>query len=130
MNREIKFRAFHTGLNRMFSWEEMQSDNISVFNQNNPSYKIMQYTGLKDKNGKEIYENDKVACHAWESVDPFPSGVLAQLNKIHFTTIDRVYWNNGWVVKDEKGKEVSLTQFNEICEVVGNIYQNPELLNN
>ena len=56
--REIKFRAWDTELKKMFPPEDIigLEGNTS---KNVPDYLILlQYTGLKDKDGKEIYEND------------------------------------------------------------------------
>lgn len=56
--REIKFRAWLNGPGRMIGWEELANDygirQMCAFET------LMQYTGLKDKNGKEIYEGDIV----------------------------------------------------------------------
>lgn len=68
MNREIKFRAWDKELNMMVYTKE-QIGHIeydtnpvdavnAILNQDDYEYVFMQYTGLKDKNGKEIYEGD------------------------------------------------------------------------
>lgn len=70
MNREIKFRAWHKDLKKMFkigqitlekgTWyfEPNDRDFIGMSIPYQPSFVLMQYTGLHDKNGKEIYEGD------------------------------------------------------------------------
>ncbi len=62
---------------------------------------LMQYTGLKDKNGKEIYEGDIVKA-------------------VFNSSIHRVEWRN-----DQS--QWSIGGFGQ-WEVIGNIYENPELL--
>ena len=52
--REIKFRVWNTNLKK---WVHPCVDITNSFNHDTPN-KIMQYTGLTDKNGKEIYEGD------------------------------------------------------------------------
>ena len=63
--REIKFRAWGPNSKYMWSWEELIANNIPInWLSGDPNFcgerVIMQYTGLKDKNGKEIYEGDKI----------------------------------------------------------------------
>ena len=70
MNREIKFRAWHKDLKKMFkigqitlekgtwNFEPNDRDFIGMSIPSQPSFVLMQYTGLHDKNGKEIYEGD------------------------------------------------------------------------
>lgn len=85
-------------------------------------YELMQYTGLKDKNGKEIYEGD--ILH--ESVST--SGILRNVI---------VYGHGGfehkWLVERTanirgKKQEPMFRNTSIIFEVIGNIYENPELL--
>ncbi len=56
MSREIKFRAWDKYNGKMFPDDIIQNWTVATFRWDN--YMTMQYTGLKDKNGKEIYEDD------------------------------------------------------------------------
>ncbi len=118
--REIKFRAWHKDGKKMsepwdlfegFDGECMYSayyDGEQVLSY--PSeVELMQYTGLKDKNGKEIYEGDIVSN---------------ELNKGKFWKIE---WNNGGFDFFCDGRNSTDPK---IWETIGNIYENKDLIKN
>lgn len=114
--REIKFRA----------WDGKEMDNFGEYlywfeeqgirDIDHMGWKIMQYTGLKDKTGKEIYEGDIIlAKHLGENVT----------YKVY---INPVTQQQGIESTDEHGDLQGLYDYHFDCQVIGNIYENPELL--
>jgi len=91
----------------------LDRNRYSLTNPNEPVGDLsdwQQYTGLKDKNGKEIYKGDVVEGN--------PIGWTQ-------TLINDVKWiKDGWYV----GKKRLWEDFFGVVKVIGNIYENPELL--
>ncbi len=81
-------------------------------NRKEDEFAVMQYTGLKDKNGKEIYEGDILSC-------PFVKDEVT-----HNTGIDVVIFDDSSYVCCG----MSLGGQTRYCNIIGNIYENPELL--
>lgn len=112
--REIKFRAWDKKYKRMdyiksmYWFEEGGIHEIK----NDKEYDFMQYTGLKDKNGKEIYEGDIVKSFF---VDEDKKG-----NKVYKYYILEIKY-------DELICCYNIDAF-ENLEVIGNIYENKNLL--
>lgn len=128
--REIKFRAFRknhkdyeTGWavpNQVFEFSD--ANGFTEFGFDIPEdIVVMQFTGLLDKNGKEIYEGDIIDYEDSGSIDA--SGIQV------------IGWDSekagfGRQYLEEQG--FSSTCFAEVAtnsKIIGNIYENPELLN-
>lgn len=132
MNREIKFRAWLKDEKRMLN--DISSikldikciyyDNNDLFSYERKSFdeiELMQYTGLKDKNGVKIFEGDIV------NICGFINREVVEYDNYYVGYVLKRYDNNGKVIY-----VTPLTEYSSIVapklEVIGNIYENPELL--
>ena len=120
--REIKFRVWHKGkkiINEVFGIDILHKE--IFFSNGDVDYceisdfkyiELMEYTGLKDKNNKEIYEGDIVTLHNGKYK------VIFNSKEARFVLRD-----------DEFEMNIPFTNNNnKRMEVVGNIYENPELI--
>lgn len=130
MSRELKFRAWYDDGSVEYNVSPRSAHEIVIQrNIGELGFEgvvcIEQYTGLKDKNGKEIYEGDIIAQTLID--DPVSKSYPAYI----------VYWNEeflSWGIKDvedDDGDDSDLHFFvgeKQKCEIIGNIHESPKLL--
>jgi uncharacterized phage protein (TIGR01671 family) len=127
--RELKFRAWNKELGEMWIGGYVQFDTGNIwfdnedgdmFEYTQAEFPLMQYTGLKDKNGKEIYEgdilNDKRNKRRKYKV-VFDDG-----------TLFCVSLSDGILPEGFNMHRLTKQNVQRLHEVIGNIYENPELL--
>lgn len=120
--RELKFRAWWKDTKRFLDGDEWYMTcsgakylHYSIHPYSDDDFIIEQYTGLKDENGKEIYENDIVeytTCYYGNE-------------KRHRKVVEWKEWDS-----DDFGEphNIGYRDLSEYMEVVGNIHENPDLL--
>ncbi|WP_240523100.1 YopX family protein [Bacillus pseudomycoides] len=128
--REIKFRAFDKVIEKMyevgyidFAKKRVQLATVresvcyAVYISPLKDVELMQYTGFKDENGTEIFEKDIV-----HTVGVIPGVEIDDVGIVKFIDgswmVENLDGNDGWELFQE-GAEV---------EVLGNVFENPELL--
>jgi len=140
--RELKFRAWDNKKCEMLSWEDIRALDMSniypfLYMISQENYEVMQHTGLKDKNGKDIYERDIVVEPYFSNVNPndrndddyiddTPRNYVicydskqAKYKSVPFSTYLINAGNGGWTGYDVRYEKLT---------VIGNIHENLDLL--
>lgn len=122
--REIRFRAWNKVDKTMYENAIYNcKDTFDMILKHPQIYEVMQYTGLKDKNGTEIYEGDIVAQFNFEdkffrTKVVYKNGSFGYINPLFNEFIS---YDSNIAFKWKNGRSKNI-------EVIGNIYEDPELL--
>lgn len=131
--REIKFRAWDNNVKEMIIQDNTDRiDKIPHYWETHIKTTIMQYIGLKDKNGIEIYEEDIVR---FQHIDDYGYMTNVFQNESH---VGVVKWGGFYPAFDIFNINDNSTfgfdcnifsmESDVVIEIIGNIYENPELL--
>lgn len=155
MSRSIKFRAWDSVNKRIIYdyfyvgsegaiWQDQDPNGVDISGRRRigltTRFEIMQYIGLKDKNGKEIYEGDILKTSRTVSGLLMPNGKVAELFGINREDCVTQTWDEILIAKfkvtdnsvsftlpeeggtyQERGKKLE-------WEIIGNVYQTPDLI--
>lgn len=129
--RDIKFRAWCPSTNIMYvsgcldlllhfdgKLQALQESGLIVGTYNVPPMEVMQFTGLTDKNGKEIYEGDVVRTSITFEVSTLP----------HMGEVVYCEEYGSFGTRNDAGITLFVHHCVNTREVIGNIYETPELL--
>lgn len=129
MSRTIKFRIWNPYAKDMTNkYNALRADGVLMSAASNGVYfetdleitkeVVMQFTGLLDSKGKEIYESD-----------------IVEMNPIGSTGVRTgivIWMNDGWFISDETDRDLEKRLWEDsfgLLKVIGNVYENPNLLN-
>jgi uncharacterized phage protein (TIGR01671 family) len=134
--REIKFRAWDKNKKKMFPrvtqimfgtpHNLVQCVDGLAYIENTTDVELMQFTGLRDKNQKEIYEGDVIFT---KEDKLHRRGVLewSDFHARYYITTPKEWGPEHNIPGGSRSSDMSILH-NEDWEVIGNIYENPDLL--
>lgn len=113
--RKVEFRAWEKNLKEMIEVDDIDFK-VGVINSSGiwrffDEIELMQYTGLKDRNGKKIFEGDILKVYD-DFLEGSLYGIVRFRNGRFYLSTTKSYYNESWIY----------------FEVVGNIYENKDLL--
>ncbi|NMH68570.1 hypothetical protein HF072_07220 [Bacillus sp. RO3] len=131
--RTIKFNFYNTRTKKYTRWGDANSSLPMMAFETHEHIEFLQYTGLKDKNGTEIYEGDIISFpdmgeEGYEYKEGFDYTNVAT---VHFEDgrygLEKFQCDNSGVLEELNDHDELISTF-ESSEVIGNINKNPDLV--
>ncbi len=131
--KEVKYRVWNKKTKKMISPEKLQEMSVFAIKDDLPlekfmvlpiddDYVLLEFTGLRDKNGVEIYESDILNLLGWNEYEP----------KVPDNEIRYVDFKEGCFTVIEFGANPGWCNINMVepglCEVIGNTYEDKEIV--
>ena len=129
--REIKFRAWDCALEQIVEWEYLRDTELFDDGFDSNRWALMQFTGLRDMNGTEIYEGDILKLSY--GIPPTSDTVEVVWYSDYYLDMEdeKSITYCGWWFKNIRQNGCSAPaglEYQNDIEIIGNIYENPELL--
>jgi uncharacterized phage protein (TIGR01671 family) len=132
--RWVKYRAWQPdakeidGMDmRMWSWREIRETSLDEILNRKDEFILMQYTGFQDKNGIDIYEGDiiRYTFDLPDSLHATENGLKVRTGKVFWSD-----WRGSFAVGNNLANNdlFKYIRNGNRVEVIGNIYENPELM--
>lgn len=108
----IEYRAWKESIQEMIPFSRL---GMGAFN--NEDYQMMRYINVDDKNGKKIFQKD--ICKYYNKVDKDGIGIIED---------DYIKWISGTIAKTNMMTPLYYLKCGTELEVIGNVYENPNLI--
>ena len=118
MSRQLKYRIGNRDKGQVFDWRDV--DNMPK-DFTSGEVEFSQFTGVFDIEGKEIYEGDIIAIFQTQDV---VDGMIVE--KRSYDICEVIFFEGAFCTSEDD--DICIGKYSESIEVIGNVYENIELL--
>lgn len=128
--REIKFRGWDGEAKRMWSWDELRNTHPlgCLYSHRDGSWEVMQFTGIVDSKGIDVYEGDIVQYEVQSFVELLDGKPTHKVTSVICWYQSELCWALRSPETDRYITNLTFSGDNGKFEVIGNIHQHADLL--